>query len=932
MKKLILVSIFVIISMNAFGFKISKLNVQCLEKSCQYADEEFKSLVREYQSFRHFEDVLKLYVGNEGVKELSYEVKNSVLTLFLSMKPILRSIEEPIIDEEYDFELPEILPIKVDDYFDESKIEATKKLYKEYLRDKGYPYAEISENVNIVKRGVELQFSIKLGRPVLVQNILINTDSLFMRKYINKALLQYKNNIYDSESFKIQFSKLKSTMISFGYYLSDLSYKVNFGDSDQVEIVIDVFDSTLFAFVFDSDDIFETKALKKSLNDSILSYRRKLNTKNIENLVRDFFIERSFYNVLIQGNKIESINIHGDKQFNYVLDIKKGRPFYIDDIYFKGNNSVDNSELKKLFYHEGSDLVSGNRFDDKYVQNFSIKLREFYISKGFVNVIVDKPQINFDYKREKVLVSYKIREGVKASVSSINITGVDQSYKTKILELLSNQPNKAFNPISFKEDLDKINSFLLDEGFYYVEIKNRSSKGLVEYSRDFDEVNITIDIETGQKVEVEEIIIIGNKDTRKILIKRELAFRKGDLLTSSRISESISNLLRLGIFSSIQIKPVSENTAKTDVLIFVREKDFGVFEVAPGVRSDLGFKLSTSISYNNIDGLNKRISFKSTINKRFDLDALDDERKDMDENLLEYDAQVNFSERHIFYSDYDVSVLLSQSRKRYFSFDADIKRLGYTITREFSPWFSASFKQQLEAISQYNSTVDKEHGHFRIGSVTPTLTFDFRDRPIASTSGAMFELSYERASPDFGSQDSSEIVVDYYKLTSRNKFYIPLGTKFVLASSLTFGIQENYAVETNDAGSTVGYIPGIKVFRLSGVDNVRGYEDDEINTISSGEDISEVEVNLRAYMANIKIEPRYFLSDTSQIGLFYDAGRIFVGEFDETQLRSSVGLSFKYVTPVGTLDFDYGIKLLRKRDNSGNLESPGRLHVSIGFF
>ena len=68
------------------------------------------------------------------------------------------------------------------------------------------------------------------------------------------------------------------------------------------------------------------------------------------------------------------------------------------------------------------------------------------------------------------------------------------------------------------------------------------------------------------------------------------------------------------------------------------------------------------------------------------------------------------------------------------------------------------------------------------------------------------------------------------------------------------------------------------------------------------------------------------------LGIFYDAGRIFVNEYDLSSLRSSVGLSFKYLTPVGSLDFDYGIKLLRKRDLDGTLESPGRLHVSIGFF
>ena len=85
-------------------------------------------------------------------------------------------------------------------------------------------------------------------------------------------------------------------------------------------------------------------------------------------------------------------------------------------------------------------------------------------------------------------------------------------------------------------------------------------------------------------------------------------------------------------------------------------------------------------------------------------------------------------------------------------------------------------------------------------------------------------------------------------------------------------------------------------------------------------------------MAVIKVEPRVFISDTSMFGVFYDAGRVFVDSFDTGELRSSMGITFKYLTPVGSLDFDYGIKLLRKTYDDGMVDSPGRLHVSIGFF
>ena len=171
---------------------------------------------------------------------------------------------------------------------------------------------------------------------------------------------------------------------------------------------------------------------------------------------------------------------------------------------------------------------------------------------------------------------------------------------------------------------------------------------------------------------------------------------------------------------------------------------------------------------------------------------------------------------------------------------------------------------------------------------------------------------------------------------SRNRFYIPL--KFgTIAVSMVAGTQKNLAtteVQRDGVTQTEGYIPNIKVFRLTGMDIVRGYTDEEINRVpgQAKDDISEIKIDDRAYLANFKIEPRYFINDALMAGVFYDAGRVFVNQVNLGQLRDSVGVSFKILTPVGTLDFDYGIKLLRERNKNGSLEDPGRFHVSIGFF
>ena len=143
--------------------------------------------------------------------------------------------------------------------------------------------------------------------------------------------------------------------------------------------------------------------------------------------------------------------------------------------------------------------------------------------------------------------------------------------------------------------------------------------------------------------------------------------------------------------------------------------------------------------------------------------------------------------------------------------------------------------------------------------------------------------------------------------------------------------KKNLATDYDDPSSRRGYIPRVKVFRLEGVDIVRGFEDIEINRLDEGIDISEKIIDDQVYFLNLKLEARRFLTPTLIGALFYDAGRISTETFTFNDLRHSVGTSLKFLTPVGTLNFDYGLKLSRKMID-GEKESFGRAHLAIGFF
>lgn len=941
---------------------VNKIEVDCNgSRECKSIKKEFSSLKRKYTSIDHIKKVLKVYLLNEGIKNFRYELWEYEdfrykLKLYLTSKPVTFEVQTKIIPpgkdvdpvskvvvglasilkkSDYEIELPTILPLKEGDFLDDNKIKRTIELLLNTFISKGFVDAKIKVERTNLSEGVRVKFNCYVGRPIRVDKIVINSENEFLKNILLRKLSLYKGRKFDLQQIKDSIDESSIDFSEYGYYLNDLMFQYKVKSKYRVDLHVDINANQLHVFYIKGANKIHGVELKGLLVNYLKTFRKELEVDTIVELISKKYNESGLLNSKVSIVKKRYKDIDSVSTVRYDLKIDEGEYFKLNKLDFIGNDFLTDNELRALFYENSFDLNSYGIVDSKYYESFNEKIRETYVSLGFVNLTIDAPKIEVLKEKNLVNVTFKMREGFRAKIDKINFEGVPLDLSQKLKDLILNQEQTFFNPLELDNDLVKITDHLSSMGYYFSTIVNSKSPTLVNYNSDNSLVNLNFKIDLKKQIYLNKIIIIGNRKTRSIIIKRALSMKEGDLISQNAIRSSQTNLLSLGLFNSISLSPVESGSQKVDLLISLKEKDFGLLELAPGVRTDLGLKLSGSVSYINIDGLNKQISFKGQINQRLDFETLDERRKQDGRQLLEYQSSVIFNENNIFNSGLDFNTSITTQRRRFFSFDADIQRFNTTVTRDWTSWFGTSLKLQVESIAQFDATEERDSGQFQIGSLTPAMSFDFRNNRVNPTKGAFFNFSGEFASPTFFSQDNEDLVINYYKLVSRSRFYIPYpnGT---FAVSLTAGTQKNLATQMvqNEQGAMIsrGFIPNIKVFRLSGIDIVRGFEDDEINRLSSGVDISEVVVDDTAYMANIKIEPRYFLNDSMMLGLFYDAGSVFVDSYDLSKLRSSVGLTFKYLTPVGTLDFDYGIKLLRKRNADGILDTPGRLHVSIGFF
>ena len=155
---------------------------------------------------------------------------------------------------------------------------------------------------------------------------------------------------------------------------------------------------------------------------------------------------------------------------------------------------------------------------------------------------------------------------------------------------------------------------------------------------------------------------------------------------------------------------------------------------------------------------------------------------------------------------------------------------------------------------------------------------------------------------------------NFYTSRSDLRAYITPINRLTLAGRGSVG-------KINPYGSK-GNIPDDQLFFLGGTTSVRGFGE---NLLLTDNDDDPVGGKLM-FLGNA--EARIDLGSNFEVSLFYDIGYLDNTSGDERsdKLRSSTGIGFRYVTPVGAVGLTYGHKL-----NPEPYESAGEFHFSIGY-
>lgn len=640
--------------------------------------------------------------------------------------------------------------------------------------------------------------------------------------------------------------------------------------------------------VYKDEELFEVVSTSTG---SILNVYR-INS-DVEKLRRLYF-EKNYHNCLISYE----INPLQNDQADVTFTVNEGEKIQIESIVFEGNKYFDDDDIKDVMdtQEKGfwSFLTSSGNLDETELDNDAIRIESLYKNNGFINVRVSDAQVEFG--DDSITIRFKIEEGDQYTTGTVAVTGDILTSESDLAELLQAAEAELYNRELVRKDVIALTDRYANDGYANVKVTP-----LVNKNNDTKTVDIGYNIQKGELVYFNRIIITGNAKTRDKVIRRELAIKEQGRYSMKGIQRSHRNLAVKDYFANVEINPVkTREPDQRDVEVKVTEKSTGNFAFGGGFSSDDGAFGQFFVEERNLLGKGQILKFSTRLSG---------------ENAL---ITVGYTEPWLFDRPISAGFDISKFEREYDHYDKD--GMKFTVRGAYRQFWDYTTFGVAYSIEKFDiSDVEPENtrvlaGDFLTSSITPYISYDSRNHRFLPTEGMFHKLSYEYAGEFLGGE------LDFHKLEAETAYFFPLFWKFTGALYAKGGI----LWDRTDSSVFIDW----EKYYLGGINSIRGFDNTDIN----GKETGTIEIGGDEFI-QFNAELMFPLQEEAGVFgvLFYDTGDVSSdnSNIDFGSFFSSSGFELRWNSPMGPIRLAYGI-VLEGQDIKDT--GDGQFDFSIGAF
>ncbi len=717
-------------------------------------------------------------------------------------------------------------------------------------------FSTTSANAEIIKK-IEINGNKRISDESIVIFSDLKTNEDISKSNLDAALKNlYKTNFFSNISFSFENQILK----------------INVEENP----IIDNFEITgikkqsLVEFVKGKLQLAEMKSFDEEILTADL------------NLINNILKSSGYYFADISSSK--SLN----KELNSVnlkINIELGEKAKIKKIIFLGDKVFKDKRLKEIITseeHRFWKFVSNNVYINRELINLDKRLlTNYFKDNGYYNVKVENSFVEFD-KDSNFNLIFNITSGKKYTFNNFTLK-IPSNYDSKtfdpIRKKFSKLKGETYSLSKIKSLLDNIDKIALTKQYEFI---NASTVEKINN----DKIDFEINISESEKLYVEKINISGNYSTLEEVIRNNLIVDEGDPLNEILFNKSINNLKSLGIFKKVNtdIKEGSDNSLKV-IDIDIEERPSGEISLTAG------FGTSGEI-------IGGGIKEKNFLGKGINLDTNLELTPESIKGRFIY-AKPNFNN-----TDNTLFTSLKSSTTDVLS-DSGYKtsELGFSLGTKYEQFQNIFLSpeidllvEDLETSNKASDILKKQEGSYTDLYFNYTINQDLRDKKYRTESGYQTFFSQEVPLISDNSEFSNAFEIAKYK---------KLSTKSDTVGKISFFAKTITGLSDDVRISKRLNIPSSKL---------RGFEKNRVGPIDNNDYVGGnhvTAVNLSATLPNI-LEGL----DNLDIGVFLDAANIWGIDYDsslddKSTIRTSTGVAFNLLTPIGPLSFSFANALTK---------------------
>lgn len=300
-----------------------------------------------------------------------------------------------------------------------------------------------------------------------------------------------------------------------------------------------------------------------------------------------------------------------------VFTINESSKTGIKSINFAGNEAYSAGRLRGLMTSTESNFLSWIKTSDVYdpdrINSDMDLIRRFYLKNGYADFQITNSSARFDDAAGGWVIDIQVSEGPQYQVGNVTVDSALSDVDAAALQrYVATSRGDTYNAEAVEKSLVAITTEVARRGHAFAQVRPRGDR-----DASGRQIGITYVIDEGPRVYVERINVRGNTRTRDYVVRRELDLGEGDAYNKVMVDRAERRLNNLGFFNKVRI--TNEPGSAPDrvvVNIDVEDKATGSFSIAGGYSTSDGVIGEISLSESNFLGRGQFVRIAGTMGQR----------------------------------------------------------------------------------------------------------------------------------------------------------------------------------------------------------------------------------------------------------------------------------------------------------------------------